>query len=197
VYSIATILYELLCGHAVLFPQRVSDVVEALRDNPIAWLDAHAMRNMVPITRYRGCGGLPDALLDVLQRALAKEPKSRPQTAGEMASVLGSILCDDLGALAPATVRVLVPGASPIDAPLVPGRRRLGGREADVALPLAVDDALALLDWSGTPRPVQIRPSGAGVELLRNGARVTRPVYVETGDVFAVGELQFVVIYPE
>ena len=197
VYSLATILYELLCGHAVLFPhRRVSAVVEGLRDNPVAWLDAHAMRSMVPIERYPGCGGLPDALLELLRTALAKEPRHRPQTAGEMASVLGRILVEDLGALEPASVRIVVPGVGPSDVELMPGRRTLGSApECDVQLNRAPPQA-AIIDWSGTPRPVQIR-AAPGIELARNGELVRRATHVEPGDVFAVGEAHFVIIYPD
>jgi serine/threonine-protein kinase len=198
VYSLATILYELLSGYAVLFPHRhVTEVVEALRDNPLAWLDAHAMRNVVPISRYRGCGGLPDDLLLLLRRSLAKEPGQRPQTAGEMASALGRILTDDLGAMTAAAVRVVAAGQRPVDFELVAGRRTIGGAATcDVVLPGATPDASALVDWSGDFRPMQIRPTGS-VELTRNGDPVRRASLVEPGDVFALGETHFVLIYPE
>jgi serine/threonine protein kinase len=198
IYSLATILYELLCGHAVLFPhRRVSAVVEGLRDNPVAWLDAHAMRSMVPIERYPGCAGLPDALLELLRTALAKEPRHRPQTAGEMASVLGRILVEDLGALEPASVRIVVQGEQPADLALMPGRRTLGSSpECDVCLPGATTPAFAaIVDWSGSPRPIQIR-AAERVELAKNGEPVRRATIVEPGDVFAVGESHFVLIYP-
>ncbi len=199
IYSLATILYELLCGYAVLFPQRhVTEVVEALRDNPIAWLDAHAMRNMVPITRYPGCGGLPDALLDLLRRSLAKDPKHRPQTSGEMGSILGTILCEDLDAMPAAQVRVVIPGQRPIDVPLAPGRRSLGAApECDVVLPGVGVDQGALVDWSGADRPMQIRPASPQLELLRNGEAIRRAAFVEPGDVFALGDCHFVLIYPD
>src|SRR5690606_27111088 len=99
VYSLATILYELLSGHAVLFEDRkVSEVVALLRDNPVGWLDAHAMRQMVPIHRYRACADLPDRLIDLLSFALAKDPALRPANAEVMANALGEILHADLGA---------------------------------------------------------------------------------------------------
>lgn len=195
VYSLATILYELLCGHAVLFPQRhVSDVVEALRDNPVAWLDAHAMRSMVPISRYPGCGGLPDALLELLRSSLAKDPSRRPTDAGAMARVLGSILHEDLDATPAGRVRVRTPGGTSFDAPLVPGRRRLGGAAADIALP-GVDELVAIVDWSGGARPIQIRPGPGGAELHRNGEPLRRAIFVEPGDVFAGAGAQFVVMH--
>ncbi len=199
VYSLATILYEMLCGYAVLFPHRhVTDVVEALRDNPIAWLDAHAMRNMVPISRYPGCGGLPDGLLLLLRRSLAKDPNKRPQSSGEMASILGTILCEDLDAMPAACVRVVAPGSRPVDVALAPGRRMLGsGTGCDVMLPGAGLEVAVVLDWSGGDRPMQIRPAAPGAELQRNGEQVRRAVLVEPGDVFAIGESHFVVVYPE
>ncbi|MBX7082022.1 MAG: serine/threonine protein kinase [Nannocystaceae bacterium] len=197
VYSLATILYELLSGHAVLFPQRrVSEVVEGLRDNPIAWLDAHAMRQMVPISRYPGCGGLPDGLLQLLRRALAKDPNKRPSNAGEMASALGRILHEDLDAIAAGRVRVVAPGHTPQDYTLLPGRRTLGGEGSDIVLPAAPTPG-AIVDWSSGGRPMQIRPGGPAVELLRNGEPARRPTYAEPGDVFALGECHFVLIHPE
>ncbi len=193
VYSLATILYEILSGHAVLFPnQRIGAVVEALRDNPIAWLDAHAMRGMVPITRYPGCAGLPDALLDLLKRALAKDPTKRPPTAGAMACELGSILHDDLGAIEAARVST-VGGTAQVRA-LVPGRRMLGSAPScDLRFDAPLPDVAAILDWSGAPRPVQIRPAAPHVELVCNGEPCRRARVVESGDVFGVGDVRLVV----
>jgi serine/threonine protein kinase len=194
VYSVATILYELLSGHAVLFPnQRIGGVVDALRDNPIAWLDAHAMRGMVPISRYPGCGGLPDALLDLLRRALAKDPQKRPPTGGAMASEIGTILHEDLGAIEAASVQAV--GMSAGAAKLVPGRRLLGtAATCDVQLLGApLPDVAAILDWSGSPRPVQIRPASAHVDLMRNGEPCRRATNVQSGDVLGVGDVRFVI----
>jgi serine/threonine protein kinase len=200
VYSLATILYELLCGHAVLFPnQRVSAVVEALRDNPIAWLDAHTQRSVVRITRYPGCGGLPDALVDLLERALAKDPAQRPPTAGAMANELAAILHDELDAIVAARVRMVVTGRVPADVTVLPGRRLLGaGAHCDVILPGAATPAeAALLDWSGSPRPLQIRPANANAALWCNGDPLRRAMFVEPGDVFAAGDTHFVILDPE
>jgi serine/threonine protein kinase len=199
VYSLATILYEMLCGYAVLFPHRhVTEVVEALRDNPIAWLDAHAMRNMVPITRYPGCGGLPDALLDLLRRSLAKDPTKRPPTSGEMARILGTILCDDLDAEPAAGVRIVEPGRRPTNVPLAPGRRTFGtAAGCDIVLPGSGAEVGAFVDWSGGDRPMQIRPTAAQVDLQRNGDPLRRAAFVEHGDVFALGDCHFVLVYPD
>jgi len=194
VYSLATILYELLSGYSVLFPnQRISAVVEALRDNPIAWLDAHAMRNVVPITRYPGCAGLPDALLDLLRWSLAKDPGKRPATAGAMASRIGTILHEDLGAMEAARVQSVASSSG--TAKLVPGRRLLGAApECDVRLPgTRMPDVAAILDWSGSPRPVQIRPASAQVELVCNGEPCRRAMNVAPGDVLGIGDARFVI----
>jgi serine/threonine protein kinase len=198
VYSLATILYELLSGHCVLFPhQRVGEVVEALLDNPVAWLDAHAMREQVPITGYPGCGGLPDRLLELLACALDKEPSRRPQQAGTMASILGDILHEDLEAVEAARIHATWSGGR-ADFPLVPGRRRIGAGEfCDVVVAGGeVLDAHALIDWSGSPRRAQLRPAAPGANLTLGGLPVTQSVDLEPGDRFRIGNTELELVYP-
>jgi len=199
IYSLATILYEMLSGHAVLFEHhKVSEVVEALRDSPVAWLDAHAMRGMQPIERYPGCAGLPDSLLALLRESLDPEPANRPPHAGAFASRIAEILHDDLEAIPAAAVTVVGPAGDPQRHMLLPGRRTLGRRfDADITiLGAGVSDTHALLDWSGSPRPVQLR-SFDGADLTHNGDPVRGVVDVEPGDVFGLGDLHFTVRYPE
>ncbi len=199
IYSLATVLYELLSGHAVLFAHyTVSEVVEALRESPVAWLDAHAMRGMQPIERYPGCAGLPSSLLDLLRRSLSTKPEERPKDAGVFATRLAEVLHDDLGAIDAARVRIIRPGSMPQDQMLVPGRRFLGRRfDADITLigESVLEDHL-IVDWSGAPRPIQVRAC-EGAQTLRNGDPVRGVVDVEPGDVFAVGDVNFVFTYPE
>lgn len=199
IYSLATILYELLSGHAVLFEHfRVSEVVEALMDSPVAWLDAHATRGMQPIERYPGCAGLPDSLLALLRESLDAEPSNRPQHAGIFASRIAEILHDDLEAIPAAEVTVVSRDGSPQQHMLLPGRRTLGRRfDADITvLAPGVADTHVLLDWSGTPRPVQVRTFD-GAELQHNGDPARGVIDVEPGDVFAIGDVHFSIRYPE
>jgi serine/threonine-protein kinase len=199
VYSLATILYELLSGRSVLFEDRpVSEVVEMLNESPVAWLDAHVMQEMVPIRRYPECAWLPDSLLQLLWLALSKDPEHRPQSAGEMASALGKILVEDFGAMTAGRVRVIGEGPDPLDVPLLPGRRTLGCSPfADVRVPGgSVMPVHAIIDWSGGSRPIQVRPAD-GATLLRNGEPMRKVIDAEPGDVFALDEAYFVLSRPE
>jgi serine/threonine-protein kinase len=192
VYSLATILYELLCGRCVLFEhQLVSEVVEALYDNPVAWLDAHALREMVPITRYPGCGGLPDRLISLIHRALSKEPTDRPQQAGQFASALGDILHDDLGAIEAARFE-LSSAAGRSEQRLVPGRRRIGAGEfCDIIVAGGeVLDNHAIVDWSGWPRSVQLRPASPGASIHIDGKPVEKVVDLAPGTTFTIGNTE-------
>jgi hypothetical protein len=54
----------------------------------------------------------------------------------------------------------------------------------------------AIIDWSGAPRPIQVRPAD-GASLLRNGEPMRKVVDAEPGDVFALDEAYFVVSQPE
>lgn len=199
IYSLATILYEMLSGHAVLFAHhRVSEVVEGLCESPVAWLDAHAMHGMQPIERYPGCAGLPDSLLSLLAESLDREPTNRPKNAGEFASRVAEILHDDLEAIRAADITIVRPDGSVEQHMLLPGRRTLGGRfDADITvLSAGVADTHVLIDWSGSPRPVQLRAFD-GAELTHNGDPVRGVVDVEPGDVFAIGDVSFGVRVPE
>jgi serine/threonine protein kinase len=199
VYSLATILYELLSGHAALFAhQTVSEVIEALHDNPLAWLDAHATREVVPITRYPGCAGLPDSLLQLLDRALDKDPLRRPQLAGQLASALGDILHDDLGATAAAEVAVRQ-GGSWRSVPLVPGRRRVGAGEICAVQVTGRDllDVHAHIDWSGSPRLAQIRPAAPGAPITIDGLTVDRVATLRPDADVLVGPIPLRIHYPE
>ncbi|MEM7154875.1 MAG: FHA domain-containing serine/threonine-protein kinase [Myxococcota bacterium] len=199
IYSLATILYELLSGHAVLFEdRRVSEVIRALHDNPLGWLDAHATQEVVPITRYPGCGGLPESLLELLTRALDKDPMNRPQLAGEVASALGDILHHDLGASPAATVEIQTGGTSR-HVPLIPGRRRVGAGEICAVQVTGGDllDVHAMLDWSGFPRRAVIRPAAPGAPITINGHKVDQVARVPNGAELIVGGIVMRVHYPD
>jgi serine/threonine-protein kinase len=97
VYTLATVLYELLSGHTPFFADRpVSHVREELRDDPLAWLELHRKKPAIPITEHAGCENLPAALSDLLDRCLAKHPRRRPANATVLGQELREIL-DELG----------------------------------------------------------------------------------------------------
>lgn len=189
IYSLATILYELLSGYAALFEhQTVPEVIEALHDDPMGWLDAHAMRDTVPITRYPGCGGLPETLLTLLSKSLDKEPSKRPQKAGIFACALGDILVDDLQAVDPLRLRVEGPGRSG-EQTVGPGRRRIGAGEfCDVVVAGGeVADVHVLLDWSGGTRPVQVRTTAKDHRARLDDADLEQVAPWLPGDVLEIG----------
>jgi serine/threonine protein kinase len=199
VYSLATILYELLSGHAALFAhQTVTEVIEALHDNPLAWLDAHSTREVVPITGYPGCAGLPDTLLQLLDRALDKDPLRRPQLAGQLASALGDILHDDLGATEAAEVQVRH-GGHWRSVPLIPGRRRVGAGEICAVQVTGRDllDVHAFIDWSGYPRLAQIRPAAPGAPITIDGLNVDRVATLRPDAEVLIGPTPLRIRYPQ
>jgi serine/threonine-protein kinase len=198
VYSLATILYELLSGHPVLFPnRRVTEVVDELRDNPIQWLDAHVNKPVAPITQYPECAQLPESILAILEASLAKDPGFRPQDAGKLGSALGNILYKDFGAVEPARIRLRSEALGEQDRLLIPGRRFLGSAiDADLRVQAeGLQPQHVILDWSGSPRPVQLRPAGDASVLLE-GKPVTGPVYVEAGQRYTAGPLTLEILYP-
>jgi len=78
VYSLGMMLYELLCGRVpFVADEPVSAVRERWLDNPIMWLRAHATSPVVPLRRYLPAGVLSDALVAVVEQALAKQPTDR------------------------------------------------------------------------------------------------------------------------
>ena len=74
-FSVGTVLYELLTGRKPFQGETPSDVLAALLE-----------REPLPLTRY--VAGLPTALQQIVSRALTKAPADRYQTAQEMSAAL-------------------------------------------------------------------------------------------------------------
>jgi serine/threonine protein kinase len=88
VYSLAVLLYELLCGHTPFVPdQPVSAVIDQWRHNPLKWLQAHAMHPVVPLSHHLG-DRVPAGLVELVMQGLAKDPKARPADARSFAERL-------------------------------------------------------------------------------------------------------------
>jgi serine/threonine-protein kinase len=198
VYSLATILYELLSGHAALFEGKpVTEVVDELRDSPVQWLDAHVNRPVVPIQDYAWCADLPESILAVLEASLAKVPAFRPSDAGKLGSALGNILYKDLGHVEPARVRLMLPDGQEQDVLLIPGRRILGSAlDADIRLDQpGIAPHHLIIDWSGSPRPAQLR-AAEDASVTCSGEELPGPVFPETDQIFTVGSVQLRILYP-
>lgn len=154
VYSLTTILYELLTGHSVYFAdRRFSEVREAYRDEPVAWIAAHVRTPIVPLSHYREGASLPAALHELVARGLAKDPAERFADARALGNALGEVLHYDLGAVSGAILRLTHPWDGHEDLLLLPGSHRLGRAPyCEVVLQDAeLEEAHAVLEWSGPP----------------------------------------------
>jgi serine/threonine protein kinase len=98
VYSLGTILYELLSARMPLVAdESLLSVRERLRHEPYTWLSAHLDCPVVPLHRYDDCRRrLPERLMSLVHRMLAKQPEHRPESAGAVARELEAILADEL-----------------------------------------------------------------------------------------------------
>lgn len=163
VYSLATVLYELLSGHTVFFAdRRFSEIRDAFIDEPLEWLKGHAHGTIVPLTHY-ACGrDIPPSLCDVVYRSLDRDPEKRPADAGALANALGEIMHYDLSMTPAATLRVQLPYGGFEERLLLPGSYRVGADDtADIRIPgEGVAPLHALLEWSGLPEYPEIRVFG-------------------------------------
>jgi serine/threonine protein kinase len=154
VYSLVTVLYELLTGRSVYFAdRRWSEVREAYRDDPVAWIAAHAREPVVPLERYPEGAALPEAVRALVLRGLAKDPAERFADARALGHALAQALHYDLGAVAGAIVQLRHPWGGHEDLLLLPGSHRLGrGSFCELVLRDAdVEEHEAVLEWAGPP----------------------------------------------
>ena len=174
VYSLATLLYELLTGRSVYFDDApLSAVRERFRDTPVEWLTAHAHRPVVPIERHLGKGWLPDSVVELIDRCLAKQPEARLPDAIAVSHELGTILHYDYGLLPGALVRVVHPYGGEEERLLLPGTHRIGtDASCDLRLPTdGIEGLCALLEWDGAPDRPRVRPIG-GADVRLDGERI-------------------------
>jgi serine/threonine protein kinase len=154
VYSLVTILYELLTGHSVYFADRPwSEVREAYRGDPVTWIAAHVREPIVPMSRYAAGRSLPPAVHELVARGLAKQPEERFADARALANALGQVLHYDLGAISGAILRLRHPWGGHEDLLLLPGSHRLGrGAHCEVSLrdPTLAEEEV-VLEWAGPP----------------------------------------------
>ncbi|MCH9686638.1 MAG: serine/threonine protein kinase [Deltaproteobacteria bacterium] len=161
VYSLTTILYELLTGHSVYFADRpFSEVREAYRDEPVAWIAAHVREPVVPLDRYRAGANLPPAIHQLVYRGLAKDPADRFPDARALANALGEALHYDLGAVAGGTLRVTHPYGGHEDLLLLPGSHRIGrGSHCEIVLGGgSIAEEQAVFEWAGVPELPELQP---------------------------------------
>jgi serine/threonine-protein kinase len=200
VYSLGILLYELLCGRMPLFPDEPCNAVrERLRDDPLAWLVAHAKRPVLRIERYAEGAALPVALVDIVHRALAKDPSERFETAGALANALASVLHGELGTTPAATLHVTFPSGARRSHVVLPGVHRVGhGPQCDISIADNDDDDLvfAIIEWSGVPREAALHPLIQDGSLRVNGHVLDYRVRLVPGTKLQMGLFRVELSYP-
>ncbi len=190
VYSLTTILYELLTGHSVYFDDApFSEIRERYRDDPVAWIAAHARKSVIPLSRYPHGADLPAALHRLVQRGLAKDPAERLADARALGNAVGQVLHYDLGAVPGATMRITLPWGGHEDQLLLPGSHRIG-RAPYCEVVLSSEDIEpehAVLEWAGPPDLPELHPLHdddrvkAGGQVVRERRRLGRDEGIELG----------------
>jgi serine/threonine protein kinase len=200
VYSLATVLYELLSGHAVYFPdERFSVLRERLFDEPLTWLASHVRGEIVPLSRYPECADVPEALARLVYRALDRDPTRRPLDAAAFANELGAILHYDLGVTPAATLRTRLPWGGHQERLLLPGSHRIGSAsDCEIALGGEGVHALhALLEWSGLPEYTEVRAFVEGAVLRVNDEPLVGRRVLHPDDELRIGDFVLSLDYPK
>ena len=199
VYSLGTVLYELISGRSHLFPDEPIPVVrERLRDEPIAWLKAHVKADLVPIDRYPEGQRLPAELRDLIHWMLARDPAARPARGRVAAEHLAWILHALYGTRVAGLLRSTRPDGSNPSQLLTPGLFAFGNTP-DAEVPIASGGAPrvhARLHWLGPGTHAILTPTEPFGTVWVNGHLLERPVQLVPGTFFDIAGTRYGVDYP-
>jgi len=191
VYSLGTILYELLSAHSPFHGDRaLNDVRRDYREKPLRWLKAHSELPVVPLRQHRSCRDLPAALVDGVHAALDKDPSARPQDAGAFANILGQVLHRDFGIPIAANLEVRHPSGRTEGRLFLPGSYRIGsGDKCEINLPdpEQVRRVHAVIEWSGIPTQPHLRPILGDGSVTVRGKSIRKATALGPDDWFTVG----------
>jgi eukaryotic-like serine/threonine-protein kinase len=113
IFSLGTILYELLCGRRAFDGRTVDET-----------LDQVLAANPKPVDRIRS--ETPPALVEIVRKAMAKEPSARYQKAAELRNALADFVDGSRAPAADAAIGTRGSDARPVAVP--PRKRGLSGR---------------------------------------------------------------------
>ena len=199
VYSLGTVLYELLSAHSHLFADEpLNHARERLRDDPLGWLSAHVKRDLVPIDHYPIGQQLPQELRNTLHWMLNKQPEHRPARGGVAAEHLAWILHTIYDTPVAALLRTARPDGSNPSQLLIPGGYELGNSPGcTIQIPAGGPTrAHATLRWLGPGHEAVLSPTQPHGTVWVNGHLLERPVLLVPGTYFDIAGTRMVLDYP-
>ena len=199
IYSLGTVLYELLVAHNPLHPDRpLMEVVSELSGNPVGWLAAHVRKDIVPIEHYPVGAKLPEQLRRIVHWMLRKKPEQRPARGSVVAEHLAWLLHFVFETPVAGLLRSARPDGSNPSRLVLPGKHEFGNRpESDLELEIGGPKrAHATLDWRGPGHEAVLSPVEPIGTATVNGHLLEQPVLLVPGTYFDIAGTRMVLDYP-
>src|SRR5262245_60437129 len=167
-YSVAVVLYRMLTHHLPFHG-----------DTAIAMIHSQLTNPPTPPQQFRS--DLPEWLIGVLERGLAKKPADRFQTAREFRTALEKGLAGKMPVVKPATITSTRPLPAPPATRNIPGLGSLEGAPAPSTQTASGPRSVTAPAPSGVVPRTETTPS-AGVQPVATNATVTlKPRHLATG----------------